>query len=323
MYRRRRSHLVVAVLSMVALALSSCTAESPPKDSQASANPSIRINTGPEQNRIRSAKVEEIANLVPPEVRARGTLIVGVDGQGTPPLTFRADDDKTIIGIEPDVAQLVADVLGLRLELRPTSWENLFLSVESGQFDSGFSNITVTEERKQKYDFATYRTDTIAFQARADSPLKVQGAQDIAGRTVAVSSGTNQEQILLGWDGANRAAGLPPAQLKYYENAADYYLALESGRIDLYAGPNPSAVYRVAVSGDSKIVGTVAGGGEVPAQIAATTKKDNGLVQALSRALDHEIDQGRYAQVLERWHLGNEALRSSEVNPPGLPKKSG
>lgn len=279
------------------------------------------INITAQQNRIRAQQVDAVAALVPAAIRTRGTLVVGTTGNGTPPLSFRADDDKTIIGVEPDLAQLVADVLGLKLDLQATSWENLFLSIENGQYDTGFSNITVTEERKDKYDFATYRKDTIAFEVRSDKNIAVQEAKDIAGLTVGVSAGTNQEQILLRWDEQNKAAGLKPAKFQYYQATSDYYLALQSGRIDVYAGPNPTGAYHVAVEGQSKIVGTVSGGGTIPADIAAMTKKDNGLVKALQQALDTVIKNGQYAEVLKRWNLTSEAVPASEVNPRGLPRK--
>ena len=220
-----------------------------------------------------------------------------------------------MIGVEPDIAQLVADTLGLKLRLEPTSWENLFRSVDSGQYDIGFSNITVTEERKDKYDFANYRVDTIAFEVRKDSAIQVRQPKDIAGRKVAVGSGTNQEQILLRWDVQNKAAGLPPVQFQYYTNTADYYLALQSGRVDIYVGPNPTAAYHSAVSGDTKIVGQVSGGGEIAAQIAGMTKKGSGLVQPVADALNELIKNGKYAEVLARWNLANEAVPASVVNP--------
>jgi polar amino acid transport system substrate-binding protein len=236
-------------------------------------------------------------------------------------LSFRADDDKTVIGVEPDIAQLVADTLGLKLRLEPTSWENLFLSVESGQYDVGFANITVTEERKDKYDFATYRVDTIAFEVRKDSAIQVKEPKDIAGRKVAVSAGTNQEQILLRWDAENKAAGLQPVQFQYYTNTADYYLALKSGRVDVYVGPNPTAAYHTAVAGESKIVGQVSGGGQIPAQIAGMTKKGSGLVQPVADALNELIANGKYKEALTRWNLTTEGVTTSEVNPQGLPRK--
>ncbi|WP_410590262.1 ABC transporter substrate-binding protein [Amycolatopsis sp. lyj-23] len=279
------------------------------------------VNITANQNRVRAQQVAAIAALVPADVRARGTLVVGTTGNGTPPLSFRADDDKTVIGVEPDLAQLVADVLGLKLDLQASSWENLFLSVENRQFDAGFSNITVTEERKDKYDFATYRQDTIAFEVRTEKNISVKEPKDIAGLTVGVSAGTNQEQILLRWDQQNKAAGLAPVKFQYYQAASDYYLALQSGRIDVYVGPNPTSAYHVAVDKKTKIVGTVSGGGTIRADIAAMTKKDDGLVKALQQALDTLIKNGQYAEVLKRWNLTSEALPASEINPRGLPRK--
>ncbi|ALG07600.1 ABC transporter substrate-binding protein [Kibdelosporangium phytohabitans] len=308
----------IALLLASLVALSACGG---PADAGKPAQNKAGVNTSPDQNRVRATKNEQIAAKVPQAIRDRGELVVGVDGKGSPPLTFRADDDKTPVGVETDIAQLVADTLGLKLRFEPTSWENLFLSVESGQYDVGFSNITVTEERKDKYDFATYRVDTIAFETSTGNNITVSGPKDIAGRRVAVTSGTNQEQILLRWDAANKAAGLKPVEFQYYTNASDRYLALKSGRIELYVGPYPGSAYHAKVSGETKIVGQVSGGGEIPAQIAGMTKKGSGLVTPVADALNELIKNGEYAEVLARWNLANEAITRSEINPPGLPRK--
>ena len=307
---------------LVALLLTGCAGPDPDQAAGPSSAPATgTVNTSPDQHRIRAQKIDALAAEVPPAIRARGALVVGDDGKGSPPLTFRADDDQTVIGVEVDMAQLVADTLGLKLDLRPTSWENLFLSVESGQYDAGFSNITVTEERKDKYDFATYRVDTIAFEAAKNSPIAhVAAPADIAGHTVAVGAGTNQEQILVRWDAQNRANGLAPAKIQYYTGRGDSDLALQSGRIELYLGPYPGAVYHLAVKGDTKIVGQLSGGGDIQADIAAMSKKGNGLVGPLNDALNALIKSGEYEQVLKRWNLANEAVPTSQVNPPGLPR---
>jgi polar amino acid transport system substrate-binding protein len=179
-----------------------------------------------------------------------------------------------------------------------------------------------TEERKDKYDFATYRVDTVSFEVQEDSQIqRIAEPRDVAGLTISVGSGTNQEEVLVRWDEQNRAAGLPSVNFQYYENPGDYYLALDSGRIDVRLGPNPTAAYHVAVGGTTKIVGSISGGGDVPAEIAAMTRKDNGLVTALNEALNTVITNEKYAEVLARWHLTSEAIEESEINPPGLPRK--
>ncbi|MFB6775216.1 ABC transporter substrate-binding protein [Streptomyces sp. NPDC056337] len=280
-----------------------------------------KINTSPDQNRVTTDKVDSIAAQVPRRIRERGTLEI-VDSSGSAaPLTFFATDNKTVIGVEPDIASLVADVLGLELRTNAVSWENIFVGLDSAKYDVGFSNITVTEERKEKYDFATYREDNLGFEAQKDSGLKVTGPEDVAGRTVAVSSGTNQEKLLVEWSKENEKAGRKPVDIKYYQNDSDTYLALQSGRIDLYLGPNPTAAYHAATTGRTEVVGTYSGAGTtLQGLIAATTKKDSGLAKPLADALNHVIENGTYAKVLERWGLSDEAVTKSEINPPGLPR---
>ncbi|MFF7376678.1 ABC transporter substrate-binding protein [Streptomyces massasporeus] len=319
----RRTTVAAALGLSAALVLAGCANPTEGGTTEVAATPGkkTRINISPDQNRITTGKVDAIAAEVPEAIRKRGTLEI-VDSSGSAaPLTFHATDNTTLIGVEPDLAHLVADVLGLKPHLNPVSWENIFVGLDSGKYDVGFSNITVTEERKEKYDFATYREDNLAFEAKKGSGLKIDGPEDVAGRTVAVGSGTNQEKLLVEWSKENEQAGREPVDIKYYQSDSDTYLALQSGRIDLYLGPNPTAAYHAATTGRTEVVGTYSGAGaRLQGLIAATTKKDSGLVKPLAAALDHVIENGTYAKVLKRWGLSGEAVRTSEINPPGLPK---
>ncbi|MEU7858551.1 transporter substrate-binding domain-containing protein [Nonomuraea sp. NPDC049141] len=147
------------------------------------------------------------------------------------------------------------------------------------KYEIVFNNVTVTEERKDTYDFATYRIDQLGWQVPDKSPIKkIAKPADIAGLRVSVGSGTNQEKILLDWDKQNKAAGLKPVEILYYEKYGDVLLGLKSGRVQAYFGPNPSIAYNIAVSGGSRIVGTFSGAGpDLQGLIAAMTKKGNGL----------------------------------------------
>ncbi|MFK4090320.1 ABC transporter substrate-binding protein [Kribbella sp. NPDC020789] len=309
------------LVGIALLALAGCAdpqPEAPKTDASV-----VSFDTSGKQAHITTAKVDSIAAELPAEVRASGKLVVGNGsaGGGQPPLGFTADDNKTPIGIEIDIAHLVASVLGLQADVQTTSWENLFLGLDSGRYQVGVSNIGVSELRKEKYDFATYRLGLHAFEAKQGSGLKITGPADISGKTVAVSSGTLQEAILLDWNKQNAAAGRPPANLKYYQQSADTFLALQSGRIDLYLGPNPNATYHVATQHKTEIVGTVSSGYPIQGLVGVTTKKGNGLVKPLADALNAAIADGSYAKVLAKWGLSDEAVPKSLVNPPGLPKK--
>ena len=54
--------------------------------------------------------------------------------------------------------------------------------------------------------------------------------------------------------------------------------------------------------------------------VGILTKKDNGLVKPLNETLNVAIRDGSYAKVLAKWGLSDEAVKASQINPPGLPK---
>ena len=254
---------------------------------------------------------------IPPDYRfvEPGVLTVAISALNSPPLALLASDNRTRIGSDPDIARLLAGSLGLKLKLVPTAWEDWPLGITSGRYDVALVNIAVTEQRKQKFDFATYRVDNLAFSVKSTSDIAaVNGPADLAGRKVIVGSGTNQERILLGWNDDNRAAGRPLAQPVYLTDDASGNLYIQSGRADIFFGPQSVAAYKAALNGQTRVVGL----GPKKAWVATTTKKGNGLVFALQAALDGAIARGEYQQVLARWGEQGEAVAQSVVNPPGI-----
>ncbi|ANH94563.1 ABC transporter substrate-binding protein [Streptomyces sp. SAT1] len=273
--------------------------------------------------------VPEVKSLnaeLPAAVRKRGTLVIAVGAlpAGSPPLEYVGGDQKTLTGSEPDLGRLVAAVLGLRPEVKNFTWENMFVGIDSGKADVAFSNVTDTEERKKKYEFASYRRDNLAFEVPKKSTWTFGGDyRALAGKTVAVGSGTNQEKILLEWQ-ARLAGEGKRLTVKHYQDSNSTYLALASGRIDAYFGPNPGVSYHVTQSAKTphatRSAGTFSGAGaRLQGLIAATAKKDSGLAKPLADAVNHLIDNGQYARWLAAWNLSDEAVAKSETNPPGLP----
>lgn len=244
-----------------------------------------------------------------------GTLTVAISALNSPPLALLASDNRTRIGSDPDIARLLASSLGLKLKLVPTAWEDWPLGITSGRYDVALVNIAVTEARKQKFDFATYRADSLAFSVKATSPINaISGPADLAGRRVIVGSGTNQERILLRWNEENRAAGREAAKPIYLTDDASGNLYIQSGRADVVFGPQSVAAYKAALNGTTKVVGL----GPKKTWVATTSKKGNGLVLALQAAINGAIARGEYQQVLARWGEQGEGVDTSQVNPPGV-----
>lgn len=271
--------------------------------------------------------VAAIRAELPKSVLDSGKLVIGVGAlpAGFPPLAYVGNDQTTLTGSEPDLGRLVAAVFGLTPDVQNASWENLFVRLQSGQFNAGFSNITDTELRKQQgFDFACYRQDNLAFEVKKSSTWNFDGNyQNLAGKTVAVGSGTNQEKILLEWQSKLQAEG-KTLTVRYFNDQNSTYLALDSGRIDAYFAPNPGVNYHIAqdinTPNPTRNAGKYSGAGSaLQGLICATTKKGDGLAKPLADAINYLIQHGQYAKWLAAYGLSNEAVTTAQINPPGLP----
>ncbi|MRG54649.1 transporter substrate-binding domain-containing protein [Phyllobacterium sp. SYP-B3895] len=274
-----------------------------------------------QKDRVRAEKSEKAIEAVSKDFKfiSDGKLTIGLN-PGNPPLSTYATDATTVVGYDVDLAQLVADSLGRELVLVPVAWADWPLGLESGKFDAVISNVTVTEQRKQKFDFSTYRKDELGFYVKADGPIKeIKEPKDIAGLKVITDPGTNQEKILLAWDKQNVGNGLKPIEVQYYDDEAVKYLAIESGRADAVFSVNATQAYKAKVNGKTRLVGTVSGGWPITAEVAVTTRKGSGAADGITEALNELIANGKYKQVLNRWNLGSEAIDKATTNPPGLP----
>ena len=277
----------------------------------------------PEQKgRLRTERNAAAIAAIPKDFRfvKEGTFTVAI-APFAPPISTYASDAKTVVGFDPDYAQLIADALGLKLELQPIAWADWPLGLSSGKYDAVISNVGVTEQRKEKFDFSTYRLGLHGFYVRADSKIvSIKEPKDVAGLKVITASGTNQERILLEWNRKNVAAGLKPAELVYFDDDAARLLGVVSGRADANFNPNAPQAYHAAKDGKIKLVGTVNAGWPLKSDVAITTRKGSGLADALTLAANGLIQGGLYGKALARWALAEEALPRSETNPPGLPK---
>ncbi|WP_442853515.1 hypothetical protein [Arthrobacter sp. SPG23] len=52
----------------------------------------------------------------------------------------------------------------------PTAWADWLLGVESGRYEAVLSNVPDTDERKLKFDFASYRTTSLVSRPGVTAP---------------------------------------------------------------------------------------------------------------------------------------------------------
>lgn len=251
-----------------------------------------------------------------------GKLTVAINGAGTPPTAFFAEDDAaTVLGSDADFASLIAHGLGLEFAPENVAWADWPLGVESGKYDIVLSNVGVTEERKELFDFASYRDAVMGFIVSKQSEItEISEPADVAGLKVIVGSGTNQEKFLLDWFSANAAEGLEAGTPVYYDDPAAGLLALTSGRADASIQPYSAAKFQAESLGDTRVVGKFNSAFPVEGEVGAATARGNGLIAPVQIVVQHLIETGVYGDVLDHWGQSDEAITTSRINPPGLPK---
>ena len=250
-----------------------------------------------------------------------GSFTVAIAAGGEPPLATYATDAATLVGSDPDLASQLGEILGLKVNLVAVAWPDWPLGLTSGKYDAVISNVGVTEERKLKYDFSTYRQGLHGFFVKTDSKItSIKEPQDVAGLKIATSSGTIQDRIINEWSKENVANGLAASDILYYDDSAATLLALQSGRVDAIFNVNSVYTYQSLKTGALRLVGNVNAGWPNIADVGVVTRKDSGLAPVLTDAINKLIADGTYAKTLEQWKLTPEAIPTAKTNPPGLPK---
>jgi polar amino acid transport system substrate-binding protein len=84
-------------------------------------------------------------------ILSRGELRVGMSGD-MPPLNMLTKDDK-IIGLDADLAAMVADAMGVKLNVQKMAFAGLLPALETGSIDMIISNMTMTPDRNLKVAF--------------------------------------------------------------------------------------------------------------------------------------------------------------------------
>ena len=80
-------------------------------------------------------------------------ILVGTEATFAP---FESMNDKgEIVGIDVDILNAIGEEMKLEVEIRNVGWEPVFQQLKNGELDLGASGITITDERKETYDFST------------------------------------------------------------------------------------------------------------------------------------------------------------------------
>lgn len=90
------------------------------------------------------------------EIIGRGKLMVGMDVSDIRYQPFEMKDrNGQIVGFDVDLAEMMADELGVNLEIVPTNWDGIIPALIDGKFDLIISGMAISTERNKAINFST------------------------------------------------------------------------------------------------------------------------------------------------------------------------
>ncbi|MFF8790184.1 ABC transporter substrate-binding protein [Streptomyces sp. NPDC015125] len=304
-----------AVLAAAALSLTACGAGGPPGAAGAgAAGPSAADDTIPTTDVVSAVRKDPAAaKLLPPDVRARGSLSLATSVGTLPGATYLADG-KTLAGQDIDFADAVGKVLGLKIDREVASFEAILPALGSGKYDVGTGNFGVTDERRKTIDFVTYINDGQGFAVRKDSPLKKVGSlQQLCGLTVATGAGTTFEATLEEHRHRCTRAGKKPYDVKTYAEQGALWISLQQGRTDVVMSTVNGLHYAVRQQPGLRFLNEFK-----RLDVGFAFRKGTPLTPAVRAAVNRLKKDGTYDRILKKWGTGASALAASRINPPEI-----
>ncbi|OQP33972.1 MULTISPECIES: cystine ABC transporter substrate-binding protein [Pantoea] len=224
------------------------------------------------------------------QVKDKGELRVGLEGT-YPPFSFQ-DERGKLTGFEVEFAEQLAQHLGVKAKLQPTKWDGMLASLDSKRIDVVINQVTISDERKKKYDFSTPYTisgvQALTMKAKAGTISK---PEDLAGKKVGVGLGSNYEQWL-----RDNVKGV---DIRTYDDDPTKYQDLRSGRLDAILVDRLAALDLVKKTGDTM---AVAGAPFSRLESGVALRKGNeDLLNAINQAIAAMQKDGSLTKLSEKW----------------------
>ncbi|MEG0256823.1 MAG: amino acid ABC transporter substrate-binding protein [Christensenella sp.] len=226
------------------------------------------------------------------KIMDKGEFVMGMD-DSFPPMGFKGDNGE-LTGFDVEMAQAVAEHMGIKVKLQPIDWKAKEMELNAGNVDLLWNGYTITEERKEKVLMsAPYMENKQVIVVTSASPIKA--LTDLAGKKIAVQDGSSaQEAINENEELKNSIA----EQIDFKDNVTAM-MDVSSGQTDALAVDLVVANYYLAKQPDQfRILDETL----APEEYGIGFRKgDEDFMNAVTDALVKMKDDGTIKKISEKW----------------------
>ncbi|QWU16804.1 cystine transport system substrate-binding protein [Paenibacillus sophorae] len=266
---------LILLLALTVILVAACGTNAN-NDSSPAASPSQSAETGSGEQSSLDA------------IKASGVLRIGTEGTYAP-FTYH-DASGKLTGFDVEIAEEVAKRLGVKAEFVETQWDGIFAGMDAKRFDAIFNEVSITDDRKVKYDFSDpYIVSKAVLIVKSDNNT-IQSFADLKGKKAAQSLTSNLADIA-------RENGAEIVSTEGFNQAIDL---LASGRVDATVNDGLSYLDLKKQKPDAPIkqVDEQANGSQ---SAAAFLKGNDELVKAVNDALASMKSDGTYLKISEKY----------------------
>lgn len=223
------------------------------------------------------------------------TLKVGME-IGYPPFEYYDTDGTTAIGVDVELANALAEEMGMEVELVDTAWDGIFAGLSKGDYDCIISAVTITPDRLLEFDFSEpYIQNYQCLVSLKDGAAKPASVEELEGLKVGYQEETTSDTYLTDYITASGA----DIETYEYAKVIQVFDELELGRID-------------AIICDSTVAASYVGEGSIyeitwqqedePEEFGVCIQKGNTeLVDKINAALETLKSNGKLDEILSKY----------------------
>lgn len=248
-------------------------------------------------------------DALPRAYQDSGRIDVGSD-IAYAPMEYYDTDGTTVLGFDKELTDALTRQLGVEFVWHNATFDGLITQLSSKRIDVAISGMSDTKERQQEVDFVDYYQAGAMILVKKGNPEGISSLEDLCGRTIAVQRGTTQEQYAT--DQSEKCAD--PIEVLSFDRETEAMLQVKNGRAVAGLQDYPVATYNARTSGggnDFEVVGDQIQAGPLGIAVA---KDNTGLRDALRQAVQAIIDDGTYAELIEKYDTPLGAITSGTVN---------
>lgn len=163
------------------------------------------------------------------DIQKKGVLVVGMNAEFAP-YEFHAmvDGEDKLLGMDIEIAQAIADDMGVELEIKELAFDALLTALNAGQVDILISGLSATEKRREQIDFSEsyYKSPTVAMINKKNAD-QYKSLDDLKDKKLGVQLSSLQQQVV-----NNAFPDKPDDEYMLIESMNTLMLALKADQID-------------------------------------------------------------------------------------------